>query len=168
MASSSIARQLLSKQLVELTKDETNGFSVGLEDDSDLFKWRVCFEGPQDSVYEGGLFTAVLSFPSDFPNSPPTMQFETEMFHPNVYPDGKVCISILHPPGTDQFNEQETADERWRPILGVESILMSVLNMMLEPNPSSPANMDAAVMYREQNKDWKKKVRALARKSIEG
>eukprot|EP00392_Amoebophrya_sp_AT5.2_P000979 g981.t1 len=156
MASSSIARQLLSKQLVELTKDETNGFSVGLEDDSDLFKWRVCFEGPQDSVYEGGLFTAVLSFPSDFPNSPPTMQFETEMFHPNVYPDGKVCISILHPPGTDQFNEQETADERWRPILGVESILMSVM--------AGPG----AVMYREQNKDWKKKVRALARKSIEG
>lgn len=38
--------------------------------------------------------------------------------HPNIYPDGRVCISILHPPGTDRFNEQETADERWRPILG--------------------------------------------------
>ena len=165
---SSIAKQLLSKQLIELTKDESNGFSVGLEDDSNLFKWRVCFEGPQDSLYEGGLFTAVLSFPNDFPNSPPEMQFETELFHPNVYPDGKVCISILHPPGTDQFNEQETEDERWRPILGVESILMSVLSMLLDPNPNSPANMDAAVMYRDSNAEWKKKVRALTRKSIEG
>ncbi|CAD7962268.1 unnamed protein product [Amoebophrya sp. A25] len=167
MAGSSIAKQLLSKQLVELTKDEQNGFSVGLEDDN-LFKWRVCFEGPQDSLYEGGLFTALLTFPPDFPNSPPEMVFETELFHPNVYPDGKVCISILHPPGTDAFNEQETADERWRPILGVESILISVLSMLLDPNPNSPANMDAAVMYRDKTAEWKKKVRALTRKSVEG
>ncbi|CAD7926192.1 unnamed protein product [Amoebophrya sp. A120] len=165
---SSIAKQLLSKQLIELTKDEANGFSVGLEDDSNLFKWRVCFEGPQDSLYEGGLFTALLTFPTDFPNSPPDMVFETELFHPNIYPDGKVCISILHPPGTDAFNEQETADERWRPILGVESILMSVLSMLLDPNPDSPANADAAVMYRDNRDQWKKKVRALTRKSVEG
>jgi hypothetical protein len=37
-----------------------------------------------------------------------------------VYPDGKVCISILHTPGTDPHNEFEKAEERWRPILGVE------------------------------------------------
>ena len=33
-------------------------------------------------------------------------RFETEMWHPNIYPDGRVCISILHPPGTDRFNDQ--------------------------------------------------------------
>jgi ubiquitin-protein ligase len=32
---------------------------------------------------------------------PPTMKFATEMWHPNIYPDGKVCISILHAPGVD-------------------------------------------------------------------
>ncbi|CAE7542437.1 UBC7 [Symbiodinium sp. CCMP2592] len=47
------------------------------------------------------------------------------MWHPNIFADGRVCISILHPPGTDRFNDQETADERWRPILGVHSILIS-------------------------------------------
>jgi hypothetical protein len=40
---------------------------------------------------------------------------------------------------------QETADERWRPILGVEQILVSVIAMLNEPNISSPANVDAAV-----------------------
>jgi len=115
-----VARELLKKQLIELSKDESSGFSVGLEDDSDFFKWRVCFEGPSETLYEGGLFAAILTFPADFPNSPPTMKFETELFHPNIYPDGKVCISILHPPGTDRFNEMESADERWRPILSVE------------------------------------------------
>ena len=47
-----------------------------------------------------------------------------------VHEDGKVCISILHPPGEDAFNEQESAEERWRPILGVEQILMSVISLL--------------------------------------
>ena len=42
-------------------KDEQNGFSVGLESDDDFFKWRVCFEGPPESLYEGGIFSAVLN-----------------------------------------------------------------------------------------------------------
>jgi len=139
-----VARELLKKQFVELTRDDSSGFSVGLDDDSNWFKWRVCFEGPPDTLYEGGIFTAVLSFPEDFPNNPPDMKFEQEMLHPNIYPDGRVCISILHPPGTDRYNEQESADERWRPILGVESILVSVISMLGEPNLDSAANIDAA------------------------
>lgn len=64
---------------------------------------------------------------------------------PAVFPDGNVCISILHDPGVDAFNPQERADERWRPILGVEQVLVSVMAMLNEPNPDSPANVDAAV-----------------------
>ena len=73
------------------------------------------------------------------------MVFITKMWHPNIYPDGNVCISILHPPGEDEFNSQEKAEERWRPILGVESILISVSSMLLDPNIDSPANLDASV-----------------------
>jgi ubiquitin-conjugating enzyme E2 G1 len=62
-----------------------------------------------------------------------------------VYEDGKVCISILHPPGTDVFNELEKAEERWRPILSVEAIIVSVMSMLSAPNDESPANIDAAV-----------------------
>ena len=34
---------------------------------------------------------------------------------------------------------------RWRPVLGVEQILISVLSILTEPNIDSPANIDAAV-----------------------
>eukprot|EP00922_Rhytidocystis_sp_ex-Travisia-forbesii_P032799 GHVS01048804.1.p3 GENE.GHVS01048804.1~~GHVS01048804.1.p3 ORF type:complete len:167 (+),score=28.62 GHVS01048804.1:112-612(+) len=163
-----LARGLLKKQFVELCRDDTFGFSVGLEDDSDLFKWRVCFEGPPDTLYEGGIFNATLTFPEDFPNSPPEMKFDQDMWHPNVYPDGRVCISILHAPGTDRFNEQEKAEERWRPILGVESILVSVISMLGEPNLDSPANVDAGKQFKDNLAEYKKKVRALTRKSVEG
>ena len=67
------------------------------------------------------------------------------MWHPNIHSDGKVCISILHPPGVDALNAQETAEERWRPILGVEAILISVISMLNDPNIDSPANLDASV-----------------------
>ena len=164
----SVARELLKKQMIELKRDESSGFSVGLEDDSDWFTWRVVFEGPQDTLYYGGLFTALLKFPEDFPNKPPEMRFETEMWHPNIYSDGRVCISILHAPGIDRFNEQERPEERWRPIIGVEAILLSVISMLADPNLSSPANIDAAVQMKNDFNAYKKKVRNLVRRSIEG
>jgi hypothetical protein len=48
---------------------------------------------------------------------------------------------------TCDFVLQETAVERWRPILGVESIILSVISMLSDPNDESPANIDAAVSW---------------------
>lgn len=140
----------LQSEFRELVQNEDSGFSVGLENDN-WFLWSVCFTGPTDTAFEGGFYMATLKFPIDYPNNPPEMRFKTEMWHPNskihtVFPDGRVCISILHPPGEDQFNSQETSAERWRPILGVEAILHSVISMLNDPNINSPANLDAAVM----------------------
>ena len=146
---------------------DDNGISVGLIDENNFFKWSVCFQGPDDTLYEGGFFKAILSFPEDFPQNPPEMKFITEMWHPNIYPDGRVCISILHKSGVDRFNDQEKAEERWRPVLGVEQILISVISMLNDPNCDSPANIDAGVMYRNNPEQYKKKVRTLVLKSMD-
>ncbi|KAB2028403.1 hypothetical protein ERO13_D05G097200v2 [Gossypium hirsutum] len=95
------ASLLLQKQLKDLCKNPVDGFSAGLVDDSNVFEWSVTIVGPPDTFYEGGFFNAIMSFPPDYPNSPPTMKFTTDVWHPNVYTDGTVCISILHPPGDD-------------------------------------------------------------------
>jgi ubiquitin-protein ligase len=39
--------------------------------------------GPDGTCFEGGVFPAKLTFPTDYPLSPPKMQFTCEMFHPN-------------------------------------------------------------------------------------
>eukprot|EP00494_Astrolonche_serrata_P003431 UN03437 len=91
-------------------------------------------------------FPCSLTFPKDFPNRPPVMKFLTPGFwHPNVYKDGKVCISILHEAKEDALNPQERMDEKWRPIISVEAVLISVISMLADPNFSSPANVDASV-----------------------
>lgn len=132
-----------------------------------MFLWNICFEGSEDTIYEGGYFKAQLKFPLDYPNNPPEMKFITPMWHPNIYEDGRVCISILHAPGTDSMNEQETADERWRPILNVEAILLSVISMLNDPNINSPANLDASLQFRDNRTEYNKKVRKMAQKSTE-
>ena len=57
---------------------------------------RLTSPDPFPSRSEGGFFTANMSFPQDYPNKPPTVRFVSEMWHPNVYADGRVCIPILH------------------------------------------------------------------------
>jgi len=72
------------------------------------------------------------------------MKFITEIWHPNIDKNGDVCISILHEPGDDKWG-YEKASERWLPVHTVETILISVISMLADPNDESPANVDAAV-----------------------
>jgi ubiquitin-conjugating enzyme E2 G1 len=118
--------------------------------------------------FEGGLFPSLLTFPKEYPNKPPEMKFTTPGFwHPNIHEDGKVCISILHEAKEDQFNEQELMSEKWRPILGPGAVLISVLSMLGDPNPDSPANIDASVEYKNDRPAFKKRIRKLVRQSLE-
>lgn len=82
-------------------------------------------------------------------------KFKNPLFHPNVYADtGRLCISILHAPGEDEMSG-ESAAIRWSPAQRVESILLSILSMLDDANPDSPANVDAAKLYREDRARYK-------------
>jgi ubiquitin-conjugating enzyme E2 R len=74
-----------------------------------------------------------------------------------VYKDGRLCISILHPPGEDEMSG-ESASIRWSPAQRVESVLLSVLSLLDDANIDSPANVDASKMYRDDKDGYKKKV----------
>jgi len=153
----------LTKELKELMKNPVEGFKVELTDESNLFEWQVYISGPPGTDYEGGIFKALMNFPDEYPNAPPKMKFVSDIWHPNVYPDGGVCISILHVP--DAMNQQEREEETWRPIQTVESILVSVCSMLADPNFSSPANVDASVELRKKPEDYKRRVRKTVEKS---
>jgi len=59
----------------------------------------------------------------------------------------------------------ELASERWRPTQNVQSILLSVISMIADPNCSSPANVDASVEYRDRRDKFNDRVKALADKA---
>jgi len=95
---------------------------------------------------------------------PPSLQFTSEFWHPNVYPDGRVCISILHAPGEDAMSG-ELPEERWLPTQTVGTVLLSVISMLNDPNTSSPANVDASVMWRNDRPTYLKKCAELVEKA---
>ncbi|KAJ2742749.1 hypothetical protein GGI20_004252 [Coemansia sp. BCRC 34301] len=147
----------LSKELRELMKNPNPSFSVGLVDQN-LFKWNITMFGPEGTPYDEGIFQAVMTFPDNYPFAPPTLVFKSKFWHPNVYLDGRVCISILHDAGDDP-HQYEDAGERWSPAQSVESILLSVISMLSSPNADSPANVEAAVQMRGNLPAFRKKVR---------
>ncbi|CAI5639757.1 unnamed protein product [Oreochromis niloticus] len=135
-------------EMKSLQDEPVEGFKITLVDESDLYNWEVAIFGPPNTHYEGGYFKARIKFPIDYPYSPPAFRFLTKMWHPNIYENGDVCISILHPP-VDDPQSGELPSERWNPTQNVRTILLSVISLLNEPNTFSPANVDASVMYRK-------------------
>ncbi|KAK9467448.1 ubiquitin-conjugating enzyme/RWD-like protein [Lipomyces arxii] len=146
---------ILYKQFRELTSPKTAlpSFRIELHNDN-IYDWRVgMMVLNRESIYYGGYFLAEMKFPRDFPFNPPTFRFLRPPYHPNIYHrDGLVCISILHP-GTDAASG-EADSERWTPAQSVESVLLSILSLLEDPNPDSPANIDAAVAWRNDKEKY--------------
>ena len=94
------------------------------------------------------------------------MKFITEVWHPTIERNGDVCISILHEPGDDTYG-YEKAFESWLPMHTVETILISVIPMLADPNDESPDNVDAAKEWREDFPNFKKKAARCVRRSRE-
>ncbi|WVN88913.1 uncharacterized protein L203_104128 [Cryptococcus depauperatus CBS 7841] len=163
---------ILRKELMRLQKQPVDGFSAGLVDDENILEWGIVIMGPVDTLWEGAILKARLIFPPEYPDRPPKMVFDSEVWHPNVYnkgdQKGEVCISILHQPGEDEWGFED-AGERWLPVHTVESVLVSVISLLSQdiPDLSSPANVDAAKEVREDYPSYKKKVKRLARRSAE-
>lgn len=87
-------------------------------------------EGPENTPYEACLLLFSFSFPDDYPFSPPKVKFLTTdtrtRFHPNLYVDGKVCLSIL---GT-------YSGPSWSGTQSLSTVLLSIL-ALLDNNPLS-------------------------------
>ncbi|EGA87558.1 Cdc34p [Saccharomyces cerevisiae VL3] len=162
----STASSLLLRQYRELTdpKKAIPSFHIELEDDSNIFTWNIgVMVLNEDSIYHGGFFKAQMRFPEDFPFSPPQFRFTPAIYHPNVYRDGRLCISILHQSGDPMTDEPDA--ETWSPVQTVESVLISIVSLLEDPNINSPANVDAAVDYRKNPEQYKQRVKMEVERS---
>jgi len=93
------------------------------------------------------------------------MRFDPPLFHPNIYADGNVCISILHTPGDDP-TMYEQASERWSPVQSVEKVILSVISMLAEPNLESGANIDCCKLYRDNRAEYERMVRESIKEQL--
>lgn len=63
--------------------------------EDNLLLWTALIEGPEKSVWDGGVFYLKLRFTDDYPFKAPRVNFMSKMFHPNVYNDGRICLDML-------------------------------------------------------------------------
>ncbi len=128
--------------------------------------WDVFITCPSGCLYEDYILHAQMEFPDRYPFLPPKFKFVTPMFHPNIYPDGTVCISILRTEN-DDISLGENDKCSWTPGLCVNTICISIISILTEPNIYSPANIDASKMYRDTPDLYAKTVRQLLKEQAQ-
>nr|XP_010299639.1 PREDICTED: baculoviral IAP repeat-containing protein 6-like [Balearica regulorum gibbericeps] len=103
-------------------------------DEERLDIMKVLITGPADTPYANGCFEFDVYFPQDYPNSPPLVNLETTgghsvRFNPNLYNDGKVCLSILN-------TWHGRPEEKWNPqTSSFLQVLVSVQSLILVAEP---------------------------------
>ena len=113
---------------------------------NNIYEWEIQIFGPINSPYEGGLFTLIINFSNNFPFKPPNIHFKNKMYHPNIaITDGKICVDILN--------------DKWSPANDINSIIISIISLLNDPNPDSPLNAEAGDLYIKNKKEYNKKVR---------
>ena len=81
----------------------------------------------------------------------PPGKFTPPLFHPNVYPSGTVCLSIL--------NEEEA----WKPAITIKPILLGIQMLLDEVNPESPAQAEAYNLFKKDRVAYEKQVRKIVK-----
>lgn len=68
---------------------------MAIPEEKNIYKWNAIIMGQDDTEWEGGIFKLELLFGDAYPNKPPKVKFTSNIFHPNVYKDGGICLDIL-------------------------------------------------------------------------
>ncbi|CAF1237304.1 unnamed protein product, partial [Didymodactylos carnosus] len=148
-----MAIRRLQQDLRNMLKNKVDGIDASPSPDN-LFVWNAIICGPEDTIFENGVFKLQLLFPEDYPNRPPQVRFTSKLFHPNVwYDDGLICVDILK--------------DEWTPSLDVLSILNSIRILLIDPNPLSPANLEAALLYRDDRTEYDRRITAMIQETLD-
>lgn len=134
----------LMKDYKKIEKEEIDGINACPEENN-IYKWDGYIIGPDETPWENGVFKITMEFPVEYPSKPPNIKFISKIFHPNVYNDGRICLDIL--------------DKNWSPVYDVCSILISLRSLLTDPNENSPANVEAAQLYKQNIQEYYSRVK---------
>jgi ubiquitin-conjugating enzyme E2 D/E len=122
----------ITKEQQDIQKDAPENCSAGPRGDN-LFIWDAVIVGPTGCPYEGGVFNLEIHFGTDYPFKPPKVVFTTRIYHPNIHPNGSICLDILK--------------DQWSPALTVSKVLLSICSLLTDPNPKDPLVPEVANLY---------------------
>tara|TARA_B100000073_G_C23679043_1_gene551779 strand:- start:507 stop:1238 length:732 start_codon:yes stop_codon:yes gene_type:complete len=132
------------KDVIKINKNPLTDQGIYYKhDDNDLFKGYAMIIGPDDTIYKYGCYFFTFNFTKKYPFEPPKVEYYTNgnnvRFNPNLYRNGKVCISILN----------TWAGPQWTSCQTISSILLSLITLFHnKPLLNEPG-------FSEKHKDFK-------------
>lgn len=74
-------------------KNDSSGVRAEAVKAGDLRHLHGTIQGPEGTVYEGGVFEIDIVIPKNYPFEPPKMKFTTKIWHPNISSQtGAICL----------------------------------------------------------------------------
>tara|TARA_Y100000741_G_C18257547_1_gene559527 strand:+ start:2417 stop:3079 length:663 start_codon:yes stop_codon:yes gene_type:complete len=122
------------KDVTQLMREPLEDQGIYYKHDEDnIYMGYALIIGPKDTLYQHGFYLFKFVFSEDYPIKPPVVTFQTNnhniRFHPNLYRNGKCCLSILN----------TWTGEQWSSCQSISTILLSLLLLFNnEPLLSEP------------------------------
>ena len=115
----------LQKDIIDIIKNPLTDQGIYYaHDENNFLQGYAMVIGPNDSLYRYGAYCFKFKFPTNYPFSPPKLTYLTNdgntRFHPNLYRNGKVCISILN----------TWRGEQWTSCQNIRSVLLMLITLL--------------------------------------
>ena len=134
MSANSALKRILKKDIKEIEHQKLEDLGIYVKfDEENMLNAKAMITGPKDSLYENGFLFFNITFPKNYPYSPPDVSYisrNSVRIHPNLYVGrhssgyGKVCLSIL---GT-------WSGPKWTSIMDITTVLLTIQSL-LDNNP---------------------------------
>jgi len=103
----------LLKDVVEIIKNPLTDNGIYYKHNPEnMMQGFALIIGPSDTLYNYGNYLFEFSFPNEYPFKPPKVIYRTNennvRFHPNLYRNGKVCLSLLNSWRGEQWTSCQT------------------------------------------------------------
>lgn len=122
---SKLPNKRLFKDIINISKNPLNDEGIFYKHDSDDIKrGYAMIIGPTETPYKHGFYFFNFTFPETYPFDPPKLEFMTgdgkTRFNPNLYRQGKVCLSILN----------TWSGEQWTSCQTIRSVLLTLITVL--------------------------------------
>ncbi|XP_042462321.1 ubiquitin-conjugating enzyme E2-23 kDa-like isoform X1 [Zingiber officinale] len=131
---------------MDLMKLMMSDYKVEMLNDG-MQEFFVDFHGPNDSLYQGGVWRIRVELPDAYPYKSPSIGFVNKIYHPNVDEmSGSVCLDVIN--------------QTWSPMFDLVNVFEVFLpQLLLYPNPSDPLNGEAAALMMRDKPAYELKVK---------